>query len=100
MYKILARDTPELATILSYYIQQIKGTDTAVHCQWFCSDYYARNCTWWIYDETTRYCKIFFEPQEELYDDCSELGFSVYPLFSECQTIVDAENNENCDVNI
>ena len=81
------------------FFQQIKRIETAVDCQLFCSEYYGGNCTWWLFDETINYCKIFKGPQEELYDDCFELGFSSYPFISECQTVLDPVNNDQCHVN-
>ena len=68
-------------------------------CQLFCSQYYGENCTWWMFDETINYCKIFKGPQEELYDDCFELGFASYPFISECQSALDSFNNDQCHVN-
>ena len=52
-----------------------------------------------MFDETVNYCKIFKGPQEEIYDDCFELGFSSYPFISECQTVLDPVNNDQCHVN-
>ena len=80
--------------------QQIKRIETAVDCQMFCSFYYAGNCTWWLFDETTHYCKIFKGPQEDLYDDCFELGFSSTPSVSECLAPMDPSSNTNCHVSV
>ena len=66
----------------------------------FCSFYYAGNCTWWLFDETTHYCKIFKGPQEDLYDDCFELGFSSTPSVSECLAPMDPSSNTNCHVSV
>ena len=80
------------------FLQQIKRIETAVDCQLFCSEYYSSNCTWWMYDETINYCKIFKGPQEELYEDCFELGYSSYPFITECQAVLDPINNDQCHV--
>ena len=82
-----------------FFFQQIKRIETAVDCQLFCSQYYCANCTWWLYDETVNYCKVFKGPQEEIYEDCFELGFSSYLFISECQTVLDPVNNDQCHVN-
>ena len=88
-----------LILIMIFFIpQQIKRIETAVDCQMFCSFYYAGNCTWWLFDETTHYCKIFKGPQEDLYDDCFELGFSSTPSVSECLAPMDPSSNTNCHV--
>ena len=92
--------TAKFKSLIVLDFQQIKKIKTAVDCQWFCSEYYPGNCTWWMYDETTKYCKIFNEPQEMLYDNCFELGFSSYPPLSECLSIVDPINNTDCQVNM
>jgi hypothetical protein len=90
---------PDGADAFNYtnLMEQIKRIDTAIDCQLFCSYYYGGNCTWWMYDETIRYCKIFKGPVEELYDDCFELGFSSNPSVAECKTAVDPVNNDQCD---
>ena len=51
-----------------------------------------------MFDETINYCKIFKGPQEELYEDCSELGYSSYPFITECQAVLDPINNDQCHV--
>ena len=51
-----------------------------------------------MFDETVNYCKIFKGPQEELYDDCLELGFASYPFISECTAALDPANNDQCHV--
>ena len=80
--------------------KQIKQIETAVDCQWFCSEYYNSTCTWWMYDETNKYCKIFHGPQENLYEYCFELGFSSSPPVSECISAADPTSNNNCDVSL
>ena len=80
--------------------KQIKQIETAVDCQWFCSEYYNSTCTWWMYDETNKYCKIFHGPQENLYEYCFELGFSSSPPISECISAADPTSNNNCDVSL
>ena len=51
-----------------------------------------------MFDETINYCKIFKGSQEELYDDCLELGFASYPFISECQAVLDSFTNDQCHV--
>ena len=51
-----------------------------------------------MFDETVNYCKIFKGPQEEIYDDCLELGFASYPFISECTAALDRANNDQCHV--
>ena len=51
-----------------------------------------------MFDETVNYCKIFKGPQEDLYDDCLELGFASYPFISECNAVLDPANNDQCHV--
>ena len=81
-------------------LQQIKRIESALDCQKFCSYYYADQCTWWLYDEKNNYCKIFKGPQQDIFDDCFELGFSSFPSISECKTVGDPHSNDNCQVNI
>jgi len=80
----------------TYLHEEISRIQSAQVCQWFCSDIYAPNCTWFLYDKTTMDCKIFSAPLELLHEDCQELGFSSSTPYWECTKEYDASGEDAC----
>ena len=78
--------------------QEIGEVKSAKECQWYCSEIYNPTCTWFLYDKTTKDCKIFFGAEESLYDDCNEFGFTKYPSLSDCLPPFDSSNDKFCNV--
>ena len=78
--------------------QEIGEVKSAKECQWYCSDIYNPTCTWFLYDKTTKDCKIFYGSEESLYDDCKEFGFTKYPSLSDCLPPFGSSNDNFCNV--
>ena len=76
--------------------QEIGWIETVDQCEWFCSELYAPNCTWFWYDTKSRDCKIF--NGTNIHEHCNELGFSSYPSFSECLSPFESSYDDSCYV--
>jgi hypothetical protein len=77
--------------------EEISRIHSAEVCQWFCTDVYSPNCTWFLYDKTTLDCKLFDGPQENFYADCKEVGFAEPGTsFSECLSPFGSANDDIC----
>ena len=82
----------------SWLNQEIGAIEDAKTCQKFCKELYPGTCVWFMYDRTTHDCKLFSGSLDDLQNDCQEIGYSVQPIFTECNTTFAVESEHACFV--
>ena len=82
------------------FYQQISRLETIQDCQWFCTDIYSTNCTWFLYDRTTKVCKLFKGSLDDFQNDCKEVGYAKNPSHSECLPAFTAMSDNGCYVSV
>ena len=71
--------------------------DGVQKCQDLCRDLYSEDCQWFIYDRTTKDCRLF-KGSMFLAEDCREVGYYRDPPIENCQDFWDANSGYDCYV--
>jgi len=66
---------PPDGTAPNTLVEEIGQVDGPQKCQAFCKDLYSNTCTWFMYDRTTKDCKLFSGSLDDLRADCNEIGY-------------------------
>lgn len=78
-------------------IEEIGQIQNTPECQWFCKVIYESNCTWFLYDRTTKDCKLFEGSVDDFQNDCNERGYARNPPISECLASFDSGSDHACE---
>ena len=86
--------------IVKQFLQEIGGIDSIQDCQSFCRFIYSERCTWFLYDNKNKECKLFKGQLDDLFKSCNENSFPVFPSFSKCMSVFNTSSDDGCYVRI
>jgi len=77
-------------------IEEIGHISDAQTCQRFCNDLYNGTCQWFMYDKTTKDCKLFSSSLNNLWNDCREVGYASEPDHELCDEMFPYDSSNGC----
>ena len=77
--------------------QEIGQVADVQTCQELCKDLYTDDCEWFIYDRTTKDCRLF-QGSMFLAEDCREIGYYREPKIEDCEHLWDSDSENACYV--
>ena len=81
-------------------LQKIGGINSIEHCQSFCKFIYSETCTWFLYDNKNKECKLFNGQLDDLFDRCNDNSFAEFPSFLKCMSVFNPTSDNGCYVRI
>jgi len=77
-------------------LEEIGHILDAQTCQRFCNELYNGTCQWFMYDKTTKDCKLFSSSLNDLWNDCREVGYARLPDHELCDEMFLPDSSNGC----
>ena len=80
----------------SNLIEEVGHVNDIQTCQKFCLDMYGDICDWFVYNRTTKDCRVFRGALNDSLSSCNEVGYSIETDHSRCDVAFDSRFGSGC----